>query len=139
MINRILLFLIIIVSLASCSSSGKVKNDSNGKRLIFGNGGGFTGIYTNYELDENGEVFTLLADSTLMPIKKLRKKQTREIFEQAAKLKITTPEFNHPGNMSSFIKYEAKEALTEYKWGDTNVSVPNEILDLFNKLNTIVN
>jgi hypothetical protein len=136
--KQTLFSLFIFMLFASCSSSGKVTTNQDGKQLIFGSGGGFTGIYTSYELYENGEVFTLLPDSTLKPIKKLRKKQACAIFEQAGKLKIAQPAFNHPGNMTWFIKYQADGAITEYKWGDANVSVPTEIKDFYNQLNTIV-
>lgn len=138
MTNRILLSLFIISLFASCSSSGKLTSDSNSQRLIFGNGGGFTGIYTTYELFEDGNVFILLPDNTLQPLKKIRKKKARELFSQADKLKIAQPEFNHPGNMTWFITIQANGMITEYKWGDANNSVPNEIEDLYDQLNTIV-
>jgi len=138
MTKRILISLFFIALFASCSSSGKVKGDSNGRLLIFGNGGGFTGIYTTYELYEDGNVFILLPDNTLKPLKKLRKRLARELFSQADKLKIAQPMFNHPGNMTWFIKIQANGIITEYKWGDANHSVPNEIKDLYDQLNTIV-
>lgn len=138
MTKQILLLLSIIALFVSCSSSAKVANDPDSRRLVFGNGGGFTGIYTTYELLEDGNVYTLLPDSTLQPVKKLRRKQTREIFAQADKLKMAQPVFNHPGNLTWFIKYHADGAVTEYKWGDANASVPDGIKDLYNQLNTIV-
>jgi hypothetical protein len=138
MTNRILLSLFIISLFASCSSSGKAKSDSNSRRLIFGNGGGFTGIYNRYELFEDGNVFILLPDNTLQPLKKIRKKKACELFSHADKLQIAQPEFNHPGNMTWFIKFQANGKITEYKWGDSNNSVPNDIEDLYNQLSTIV-
>lgn len=138
MINRILLSLFIIILFASCSSSGSIKNDPKSQRLIFGNGGGFTGIYTSYELYEDGNVLIILPDSTLKPIKKLRKKKTSELFSQADKLKIAQPAFNHPGNMTWFIKYQADGTITEYRWGDANTTVPYEIQDFYNQLNSII-
>jgi hypothetical protein len=136
--NRILLSLFLIASFASCSSPGKVTRDPNGQRLIFGNGGGFTGIYTNYELYEDGNIFIFRPDSTLQPLKKLRKKQTHDIFMQASKLKISQPEFNHPGNMTWFIKYKVNGVTTEYKWGESNAPAPGEIQDFYNQLNSII-
>ena len=135
---RILFTLFIATLFVSCSPSGKLTNDSDCNRLVFGNGGGFTGKYTSYVLFEDRHLFSLLPDSTLLPLKKLRKKQTRDIFNQANKLKMAQPAFNHPGNMTSFISYQADGILTEYKWGDPDVSVPNEIKDLYSQLNTIV-
>lgn len=138
MTKQILLFLSIISLLVSCSSSANVTNDPGGRILVFGNGGGFTGIYTNYQLDENGNVSALSADSTLKLIKKLRKKQTRDIFARADKIIIAQPSFNHPGNMTWFITYQVNGAENKYAWGDANISVPSEIKDFYNQLNTIV-
>jgi len=135
---RVLLFLFITTLFASCSSTGKVTDNPNGKRLVFGTGGGFTGMYSIYELNEDGNLFAILPDSTSKPLKKLKRKQTRNIFAQADKLKLAQPAFNHPGNMTSFIKYVSDSVLTEYKWGDPNVSVPAEIRDLYSQLKSIV-
>jgi hypothetical protein len=135
---RIFLSLLAVALLASCSTSGKVKNGTNADHLTFGTGGGFTGIYTSYELDEDGRVFELQPDSILKPLKKLRKKKTRNIFEQATKLKLSQSAYIHPGNITNFITYKADSVLTTYKWGDPNISVPIEIKDLYNQLNSIV-
>lgn len=135
---RILLFICVTALFSSCSSSNKVADDKNSQQLIFGNGGGFTGIYTSYELNEDGRIYKLLPDSSKSKVNRIRKKQTRDMFEQADKLKMALPAFNHPGNMTSFIKYQTGGVFTEYKWGDPAVSVPAEIQDLYNQLNTIV-
>ena len=95
-------------------------------------------MYSIYELNEDGNLFAILPDSTSKPLKKLKRKQTRNIFAQADKLKLAQPAFNHPGNMTSFIKYVSDSVLTEYKWGDPNVSVPAEIRDLYSQLKSIV-
>lgn len=136
--NRILISFLFIALFTSCSPSSKVSSESNGRRLIFGSGGGFTGIYTTYELYEDGSVFILLPDNTLQPLNKIRKKKARELFSKADNLKIAQPEFNHPGNMTLFIKYQDNGMLTEYKWGDANNSVPSQIEDLYSQFNTIV-
>jgi amino acid permease len=136
--TRILLTLFVAVFFASCSSPGKITNDTDSQRLIFGSGGGFTGMYTSYGLYEDGRLFSLLADSTQKQLKKLRKKQTRDIFALANNLKLAIPAFNHPGNMSSFINFRVYGVSTEYKWGDPNVSVPGEIKDFYSQLNAIV-
>lgn len=138
MTTRNLLFLFIATLFASCSSSSNLTENPDGKRLVFGTGGGFTGMYSIYELNEDGNLFAIFPDSISKPVKKLRRKQSRNIFAQADKLKLAQPAFNHPGNMTSFIKYKTDGVLSEYIWGDPNVSVPTEIKDLYSQLNSIV-
>ncbi len=138
MITRILLSVCIIAMFTSCSSSGKVSNDAKSEKLIFGSGGGFTGMYVSFEIYKDGRVFNILPDKSQSKVKKLRKKQTREIFAQADSLNINHPAYNHPGNMTYFIKYKFAGDSTEYKWGDSNFSVPIEIKDFYNQLNAII-
>lgn len=136
---KILLLLTIPALFASCASSGKVTGDFAQQRLVFGNGGGFTGIYTSYELNDEGTVFTLLPDSSLQKVNRIRKKQTRALFTQADKLITAHPAFNHPGNITWFIKYYKGNKLHEFKWGDHTMPVSSEIKDFYNQLITIVN
>jgi len=135
---KILLLIGISAIFASCATSGKVSDDSSHPRLIFGNGGGFTGIYTSYELSDKGHVFALLADSSRQKVNHIRKKQTRDLFTQADKLMVAQPAFNHPGNITWFIKYYKGNELFEFKWGDDTMPVSSEIIDFYNQLNTIV-
>jgi len=138
MITRILLFIFIVTLFASCSSTGKVADSAKREKLIFGSGGGFTGMYVSFEIHQDGRVFNILPDNSQSRVKKLSKKHTREIFKQADKLKLNHPSFNHPGNMTWFIKYNFAGDSTEYKWGESQFSVPNEIKDFYTQLNTIV-
>lgn len=137
MIIRILFFFFLVISFGSCSSSGKSTADTE-KRIVFGNGGGFTGAYTSHQLNSDGFVYILLADSSKQQLKKLRKKQTRELFDQADKLRDSQPAIYQPYNMNWFIKYYSDKEVVEYKWGDPNMPATNEIKDLYNQLNAIV-
>ncbi len=135
---RILLSFFMIALFTSCSSSGKMADDTKSEKLIFGSGGGFTGVYISFEIHKDGHVFKILPDNSQNEVKKLRKKQTREIFTQANKLKLNQPAFNHPGNMTWFIKYKIAGDSSEFKWGDSNFSPPNEIKEFYTQLNTII-
>ena len=134
---RILFFLLATTLLGACSSSGKSTADSE-KRLIFGSGGGFTGQYIMHQLNSDGRVFIVLADSSKQQLKKLRKKQTREIFAQADKIHNTQPAFSQPYNMTWFIIYYSGNDVTEYKWGDPDMPVAAGIKDFYTQLNAIV-
>ena len=95
-------------------------------------------MYVSFEIHEDGSVFNILPDKSQSKVKRLRKKQTHEIFAKAGQIKISQPAFNHPGNMTWFIKYTITGDSTEFKWGDANFSVPGEIKDFYTQLNTVV-
>lgn len=134
---RILFFLLITALFGSCSSSGKVTADTD-KSIVFGNGGGFTGQYTTYKLNTDGRIYLLHADSSQQQIKKLRKKQTSEIFSHADKIRNTLPEFSHPYNLTWFIRYYSEGQSLIYEWGDPAFPVATEIKDLYTQLNSSI-
>lgn len=140
MVQRILVLMCIVVLFASCSSSRSVVTaESAQPRLVFGNGGGFTGVYTSYKLENDGRVYSLLPDSSWVKTNRINKKQCRKLFSQAEVLKNTQPATDYPGNITWFVLYNTGNELVEYKWGDFNVAAPEQIINLYNQLIKTVN
>lgn len=135
---KILFLISLSAFFASCASSHKAGGISTQNRLIFGNGGGFTGKYTSCQLNDDGRVYSLLPDSSMRKINRLSKKQTRALFAQAESLRNEQPPFNHPGNMTWFITYHTSNEIIEYKWGDSNEPVPAGIKEFYGQLITFV-
>lgn len=134
MIVRILFFICTITLFASCASTNKTTAVSDSPRLIFGNGGGFTGAYTIFELKADRRVFALLPDSAQHQVKRISNNQAKALFAQADKLRASHPSFNYPGNMTWFIQYHVNNEIVEYKWGDTEKLIPSEVKDFYTQL-----
>jgi hypothetical protein len=105
--------------------------------ITLGRGGGFTGKYDAYSLKGNGEVFSINAASAgSSPVslsKKLDKKTVADVFRKAAALSFPNPEFNHPGNMTSYIEYFDGKQTHSIKWGDFKIHPPDSFKTFFDE------
>lgn len=99
--------------------------------VVFGSGGGFTGIANVYKVDKNGNVLKGSAriDTNYTDAGKIKKSQAKKLFCKMNKV-ATTP-FNHPGNMYYFISYFHNDKEIKYTWGENDFKVPEEIITLY--------
>jgi hypothetical protein len=122
---------LLIIILLMCNSCKTSKTD---RSFTIGKGGGFTGKYDIFLVKKSGSVYKVTESKTEGLIKEIDKKQISEIFKQFDQLKITEANFSHPGNMTSFIRYQVDNKTYEIKWGSTNVKPPQNYIDFFNKV-----
>ena len=109
-------------------------------RLLFGQGGGFTGIETTYILLENGQLFKFTSkgqEPEELPA--APRKQGKRLFEAAEKLGLLETDFSYPGNMYSFIEYQDDGQKRRIAWGDLEHPVEQKIKDFYDQLNQLVN
>jgi len=118
-----IIFLIMIIS--SC------KTKETSRSFTIGKGGGFTGKYDMYKVMENGLVYKVSEVNPEEKILKFDKKQTAEIFKQFEQLNIAGTNFSHPGNMTSFIRYQKNGKTYEIKWGSSDVKPPQNVVLFF--------
>jgi hypothetical protein len=99
--------------------------------LIFGSGGGISGISTTYKVLANGKVFkgSGRIEIKYTEVSKIKKKQAQKLFEALNTIKIEP--FNHPGNMSYFIIIGEGNSGTKFLWGSNDFVVPKELEDLY--------
>jgi hypothetical protein len=130
-----LILLFFIVALFSCGVKS-VKNDTQEKEsIVFGSGGGFTGVASYYKLLKNGDIYrTGNSDSSFIFVGKLEGNQTKQLFDNYTFLKIDSLQLNEPGNRYYFIEkinsFNQKHKVT---WGykaldDKSLAVFHEIL-----------
>ncbi len=119
----------IILNASNCSKTTEFKD------LKFGEGGGFTGAVTEYEIQTNGDVFrnnSLNKEHT--KVKTLTKTDLKEIQNGINKVSFDAYTFNHPGNLYYFIETDKKKIT----WGDPAFKEPKEVKELYEQLNKIV-
>lgn len=99
-------------------------------RISFGNNGGFTGAQQRFELFENGQVFYISGLDTTEQ-KRLKRKETKQIFAEADKLYKSGIKENRVGNMTIFIRYFNDTIYSEWQWPTSGIkSVPTELAPL---------
>ena len=126
------LFYISVLFLLNASNCSKT---TEFKEIKFGEGGGFTGAFTEYEIQTNGDVFrnnSLNKEHT--KIKTLDKSDLKQIQNGINKISADDYNFNHPGNIYYFIETDNKKIT----WGDPSFSEPKEAKKLYEQLNKII-
>ena len=110
------------------------------KFILCGNGGGITGSATVYKITSKGKVFrgqgiTEINYSERGKIKRaLAEKFIQETIDQLK----ANPEFNHPGNMYSFISLVEGEQEKKITWGDANFRAPEQTEKVFQEIKSSV-
>ncbi len=106
-----LLFLLLFFGLFSCTR--KIATDKlPTTQIVFGHGGGFTGIVHEYALLENGYIVKIQKDSTTQRIvEKIGKKKAATYFTAVDTMRLHTWLYDVPGNIYHYIilKREGKK------------------------------
>lgn len=136
-----IIFLLIIISTLSCVSSESLKTDNNNiKRYAIGKGGGFTGDYTEFILNENGKVYKYdyKYDREVF-YKELDKVDLNYFLEQIEELGLEGIDINQPGNISYYIEVKiGQNSINKIVWGANLYYPPKELVtfhdEIFKKL-----
>ncbi len=135
-----ILILSVCLLIQNCKTTAYTPDDYPENQIIFGSGGGFAGTYNYYYLFENGELYkNSTTDEKYLKVKKVKKNQVKQVFNNYDLLKLKDYTFNDPGNISYFIHFKNKEVDHKIQWGggneviDKNVDTMYKILMSFTK------
>ncbi len=127
------------IAIVSCKSQKEVQTQKEvqkfmpdefmQKQIVFGNGGGFTGLETTFVLQQNGQLFKLNMDSTYTELGMLSAEETQKYFDKLEECKVKEVDFNNPGNMYFFL--EEKEGTDTHRlvWGDERMGMPADSIN----------
>ncbi len=136
MLKKILLPALLLIAAFSCKTKPVATTTAKADRIIqFGEGGGFTGMYEEFQLLETGEIKYLDPKTERWILKKnLSDTQTKSFFNQVDEADITGADFNKPGNISSYLELKTNGTSYRVTWGSSNAFPPQKIVDVFNQL-----
>lgn len=99
----------------SCSSSKLNPLQYDGASILFGEGGGISGIENSQLITDDGRLYTIGKMRTSHEyIKRIRQQEAEQLFASLDVLNIESIKLNSPGNTYKFI--EIKKNNTEYKF-----------------------
>lgn len=101
--------------------------------IIVGEGGGFTGVYIQYKIDEKGNVYRYdFKQATYIRKGRLKDNEVKPLFAKIEELDLGDIELSSPGNMSQYIEITYKE-IKEHRltWAMNASAVNPEIQSLF--------
>ena len=107
-------------------TTGHTPATYQGRQIMAGNGGGFTGFSTTYYLLDNGQLFGKRSRDTLFtPLGKQTIANTKRLFEMVEKTcSIKTTQFNKPGNMYKFVGWQKGKQTYQVTWGAAGTALP---------------
>ena len=128
----------VVIMLFGCKTAEQVKADSTpkGKRYAIGQGGGFTGDYSEFILSENGKVhkYDFKYDREVY-FKDLSKVDLIYFLEKIEKLSLEGVEIYQQGNTSYYIDLRiGRTSINKIVWGNYNYHPDQELIDLHNEL-----
>jgi hypothetical protein len=128
------LIYILLFAIVACTTSKNVINNKI-ETIVFGSGGGFTGVVTTYSLSADGHL-NIVERNKNISVKTVDKKTVKELFEKANELK--SYQFNVPENVYSFLEIQTKENKQNITWGFGSTKVDSRVTTLYNELMSLI-
>ncbi len=109
------------------------------RRLLWGQGGGFTGVETTYTLLPNGQIFVKKGvEAGWQELKSVKKKTAAKYFETAASLQLYKLDIDKPGNMYYFVHEITPATDSKCIWGAGDYLPPEGLVALYRELTELV-
>lgn len=131
---RIVLFSLFLLCCSPAKKSTQQQTQAYNldRCVIFGSGGGFTGLITGYKIDAHGKVSgwsqTLNAERIEKPLYKASDDSARMLFATIDSIHFKTILFDQPGNYSRFITLVEGDSVYTVTW--SNISPPAGVMKL---------
>lgn len=130
--KKITLLAILITFLSSCCI---VQYKIPYYKVVFGKGGGISGIYDEYFIDTKGDLYKKDASTAAYSlIKSLPQKQIKEVYREIKKNDLYKVAFNNPYSYSYFIEIFDNDKSNRIVWGNANNPPPAEVTTVYQKL-----
>ncbi len=97
-----------------------------GRQIVVGSGGGFTGRTTMYYLLDTGDLFRKSpADTTFVRIGKQTAATTKRVFQTVEdRCQIKKTKFYEPGNVYQFVRWQQGKETYRVVWAPGDTAVP---------------
>lgn len=132
----------VVIVLLSCKTVKELDTTKTqqGKRYAIGQGGGFTGNYSEFILSENGKVhkYDFKYDREVY-FKDLKKADLIYFLEKIEGLGLEGMEMNNPGNMSKYIDVrDGRNSINKIVWGHPSFAPDEEMVKLHQEMYDIL-
>lgn len=111
-----------------------------GRQILVGSGGGFTGFTTTYYLLENGKLFARRSrDTTFTLIRQQTPATTKRMFSRVENTcKIKKTKFNNPGNKYKVVRWRKGKQEYAVTWGAVGKTVPASYPKFYDSFMTMI-
>lgn len=131
-------FILLSVGISSCKVVKYTPEKFPASQIIWGSGGGFTGIETAYILLPNGQLFKKEGvEGTYLELKPLKKKTAKPYFEKMASLQLYKQDIHKPGNVYYFLQEITETTDSRVTWGAGDYIPPSAFVAVYKELNAL--
>ncbi len=119
-----------------CKSKKYTMEQVPASQLVFGSGGGFSGIVKEYSLLQNGEIITKMDKSTTYEkVGSINEQVAKGLFSTVTKFTTKKYKLDSPGNMYQFIQLKNEGKDTKFTWSEAVQADPklNKVYQLLIK------
>lgn len=125
----------VIVSVSGCKSQEYSPETYPDKQLMFGSGGGFSGLVSTYVLLENGRIYDKPpTGDAYSRLTKISRKKAHEHFETAEELSNSEDGISEPGNIYHFVWLISSTDTVSWTWGNPQKQPSEELEQLYKTL-----
>ena len=118
----------------NCKSKDYPLDDLPADRITFGEGGGFTGQYTDWMLLDSGQILERKGiGGDFVQIKKIKRKEVRQLYEKAAALSAEVMQEKPPGNYNYSLTVQRDSTELKATWSGQSPIAP-EVEELYKSL-----
>jgi hypothetical protein len=123
--------------IAACKSKEKMKRDISAVQITIGQGGGFTGFYTDYIIYGTGKVERYTTrDNKTAEVKPVPVDSVKAWVARMDEIHFNNIELDQPGNMSFYLQLQEPKSSHKVKWG--NATPPADLSNLYDRINKAV-
>lgn len=128
-----------LIAFLGCNTTKFTPDNLPETQLIFGSGGGYSGLVNQYIILENGQLFEKKGDDkTFSEINKIKKKKAHTLYTQLENIAFTEMEVNQPGNIYRFIHLVSSGVDHQLTWGKGDYQVDAQVESLYQELLALV-
>lgn len=134
----LLLLVPIIITATGCKSNKIKQRDLSAVKITVGQGGGFTGYYTDYIIYGTGKVEKYTTkDNTTREMNRVPADSVRAWVNRIDQVNFTGIELDQPGNMNYYMYFEEPGTNHKVRWG--GAVPPADLEKLYNRIWNAVN
>lgn len=128
--------LTLLLLAVSCHPSTDFPSDYKGKRIEFGQGGGFSGAVTQFVLLDDGRLFQRpWRDSSVVFVQQWKENLTSQLFLTYKSLNLQDLSYNEPGDLYYFIDFHPDlKSHHRIVWGKPGFHPEENLIIYYNLL-----
>ncbi len=123
----------------NCKSKQYTANALPENQVRWGSGGAFMGQETSFLLLKNGQFFKTVGVSPNMGVlESIQKVQAKALYKAVKNADLKAMDMKKTGAPYKFIEIRDGDGIRTLVWNDNDTSVDPKIVELYNKLSTII-